>query len=72
MCEQLRKSHLLASLNKDGQIQTIDAAEFSECCLELLDGLDPGGLLITKDGKPIAKLVPYGRMDAELIGSLAH
>ena len=62
----------MASLNKDGKVQTIDAAKFSECCLDLLDRLDPDGLLITRNGNPIAKLVPYGRRDAELIGSLRH
>lgn len=53
-------------------MQTIDAAKFSECCLELLDSLDHGGLVITRDGKPIAHLFPYEWTDADLIGSLQH
>ena len=36
----------------------------------LLDELGPEGLVITRHGKPIARVVPYGREPAELIGSL--
>ena len=34
------------------------AAKFKEQCLALLDRVDPDGILITKHGKPVAKLVP--------------
>ena len=34
--------------------------------------LDTDGLVITKYGKPVARVVPYDRRDADLIGSLRH
>ena len=30
------------------------------------------GLVITKRGKPVARVVPYDSRDADLIGSLRH
>jgi len=51
-------------------VKTIGAAKFKERCLALLDELDAEGLVITKHGKPVAKLVPYPRVSASLIGSL--
>jgi antitoxin (DNA-binding transcriptional repressor) of toxin-antitoxin stability system len=36
----------------------------------LLDNLDPEGIIITKHGKPVARLVPAGSSCAELIGSM--
>ncbi len=53
-------------------MQTIGAAKFKEQCLALLDRLDTDGLVITKHGKPVARVVPYDRRDADLIGSLRH
>ncbi|MBI4538064.1 MAG: type II toxin-antitoxin system prevent-host-death family antitoxin [Gemmatimonadetes bacterium] len=51
--------------------RTIGAARFKEQCLALLDSLDPEGIVITKHGKPVAKLVPIESESAELIGALA-
>jgi prevent-host-death family protein len=51
-------------------MKTIAAAKFKERCLALLDDLDADGLVITKHGKPVAKVVPYERQSASLIGSL--
>ena len=51
-------------------MKTIGAAKFKERCLALLDDLDPDGLVITKRGKPVARLLPFDRQHAELIGSL--
>jgi len=51
-------------------MKTLGAAKFKEQCLALLDQLDPEGLVITKHGKPVAKLIPYERQSASLIGSL--
>lgn len=45
-------------------------ARFKQECLALLDRLDPEGIVITKHGKPIAKVVPIERSSAELIGAL--
>ena len=51
-------------------MKTIGAAKFKEQCLALLDKLDPEGLVITKHGKPVAKLLPFPRSGADLLGSL--
>ena len=51
-------------------MKTIKISEFKERCLALLQKLGPEGLVITKHGKPLAKVVPFGRSSAELIGSL--
>ena len=42
----------------------IGAAKFKEQCLALLDQLDADGLIITKHGKPVARVIhstPRGR-----------
>lgn len=39
-------------------MKTIGAAEFKAKCLALLDEVDAEGIIITKRGKPVAKLVP--------------
>ena len=51
-------------------MKTLGAAKFKEQCLALLDQLDPEGLVITKHGKPVARLIPFERHSASLIGSL--
>ena len=53
-------------------MKTIGAAKFKEQCLALLDDFGGDGLVITKRGKPVARLLPYERRHAELIGSLGH
>ena len=40
-------------------MRTIGAAKFKEQCLAILDNVDPEGIIITKRGKPVARLVPY-------------
>jgi len=50
--------------------KTIGAARFKERCLALLDRLSPEGLVITKHGKPVARVLPYQQNYASLIGSL--
>jgi prevent-host-death family protein len=52
-------------------MRQIGAAEFKERCLALLDEVDPEGLVITKRGKPVARLIPFAADSASLIGSLA-
>lgn len=46
------------------------AAKFKEQCLSLLDEVDSDGIVITKRGKPVAKLIPIASDSASLIGSL--
>ena len=53
-------------------MKTIGAAKFKEQCLALLDRLDADGLIVTKHGKPVARVVPYDQQCADLIGSLQH
>ena len=53
-------------------MKTIGAAKFKEQCLALLDRLDAEGLIVTKHGKPVARVVPYDQQCADLIGSLRH
>ncbi len=52
-------------------MRQIGAAQFKERCLALLDEVDQEGIVITKRGKPVAKLIPFGSDSASLIGSLA-
>ena len=51
-------------------MKQIGAAKFKEQCLSLLDEVDPEGIVITKRGKPVAKLIPFASDSASLIGSL--
>ena len=53
-------------------MKTIGAAKFKEQCLALLDQLDDDGLVVTKHGKPVARVVRYDRQWSDLIGSLRH
>ena len=48
----------------------ISASKFKEQCLSLLDHLDSDGLVITKHGKPVARVLPATADCKELIGSL--
>lgn len=59
-------------------MKKIEAVDFKKRCLDLLDNVDDDGLIITRDGVPSARIVPFqgisadhgGFSDAELIGSL--
>jgi len=51
-------------------VDKIGAAKFKERCLALLEELPPEGLVITKHGKPVARVTPYPQEPADLIGSL--
>ena len=53
-------------------MKRIGAAKFKEQCLALLDQLDAEGLVITKRGKPVARVLPYESQEGDLIGSLRH
>jgi prevent-host-death family protein len=51
--------------------KTISATEFKAKCLEILDHLDREGVVVSKRGKPIARVIPYSSMETrELIGSM--
>jgi prevent-host-death family protein len=51
-------------------MKQIPAAKFKEQCLSILDHVDEEGIVITKRGKPVAKLIPIRTESAELIGKL--
>jgi prevent-host-death family protein len=50
--------------------RTIGAAQFKEKCLALIESLGPDGIVITKHGKPVARVLPIESASAELLGSL--
>jgi prevent-host-death family protein len=51
-------------------VKHIAAATFKAQCLSILDEVGEEGIVITKHGKPVAKLVPIRAESASLIGSL--
>lgn len=51
-------------------MKVISAARFKEQCLAILDQVDDEGIVITKRGRPVAKLIPIRAASGELIGSL--
>jgi prevent-host-death family protein len=51
-------------------MQRISASKFREQCLSLLDDLSAEGIVITKRGKPVAKVIPIGSGCAGLTGSM--
>ncbi|HEX3905253.1 MAG TPA: type II toxin-antitoxin system prevent-host-death family antitoxin [Polyangia bacterium] len=51
-------------------MKTIAAAKFKEQCLSLLDHLDSEGLVVTKHGRAVARVLPMARASADLIGAL--
>ena len=51
-------------------MKTIGIAKFKEQCLSLLDRLAPEGQVVTKHGKPVARVLPYPQRSADLIGCL--
>jgi len=51
--------------------KTMPAAEFKAKCLRILDELEPEGILITKRGRPVARVLPAITADNQkLIGSM--
>lgn len=60
----------VCSIRRIQGMKQIDAAEFKEKCLSLLDRVDETGIIITKRGKPVAKLIAVRAEGAELIGRL--
>jgi prevent-host-death family protein len=51
--------------------RTISATEFKAKCLSILEQLDSRGIVITKRGKPLAKVLPArAHANERLIGSM--
>ena len=51
-------------------MNTMTAAKFKEQCLSVLDRVGPEGLVITKRGRPVARLLPFRQEPKALIGAL--
>jgi prevent-host-death family protein len=51
-------------------MQTLKASEFKARCLKLMDDVQKSGeeIVITKNGKPVSKLVPYRIQADSLLG----
>ena len=51
-------------------MQTLKASEFKARCLKLMDDVQQTGeeIIITKNGKPVSKLVPYRVTAPTLLG----
>jgi prevent-host-death family protein len=55
------------------KMKTINASEFKAKCLRILEQIEPQGILITKRGRPIARVIPAGIVDnSSLIGSMKN
>lgn len=48
----------------------ISASKFKEQCLSLLESVGPDGIVITKHGKPVARLLPFDTDCRALIGAM--
>jgi len=51
-------------------MKTMGAAKFKAQCLALFDKLSPEGIVITKHGKPVARVLPYPQQPEAMIGAL--
>jgi prevent-host-death family protein len=53
--------------------QSISAAEFKATCLKLMDAVEHERtqIVITKRGRPVAKLVPYNEKPPSVFGFMA-
>ena len=54
----------------NSRMKTIKISDFKQRCLSLLEGLGPEGLLITKHGTPLARVMPFEQDCVGLIGAL--
>lgn len=52
--------------------KTLSVSDFREQCLQLLDDLPNDGVVITKRGKPLAKVVPIIKSTADLFGLIPN
>lgn len=53
------------------ETKTVSASEFKAKCLKILDTLGPQGIVVTKHGRPVARVVPLHRAgSADLIGCM--
>lgn len=51
--------------------KVVTATEFKAKCLKMLDRLNPHGIVVTKRGRPIARVVPVrGTSNGEFYGAM--
>ncbi|MBN1946829.1 MAG: type II toxin-antitoxin system Phd/YefM family antitoxin [Bradymonadales bacterium] len=46
-------------------MKTISATDFKAKCLKILDELEPSGIVVTKRGQPIARVLPFKETSLE-------
>ena len=51
-------------------MEKINASRFKQECLAILDNLKPEGVIVTKHGRAVARVIPASSDCASLIGSL--
>jgi prevent-host-death family protein len=51
-------------------MKKIAAAKFKEQCLAILDHLETEGIVVTKHGRPVARVIPFRDEPSALIGAL--
>jgi antitoxin (DNA-binding transcriptional repressor) of toxin-antitoxin stability system len=51
-------------------MKSLNVSAFREQCLALFERLPEDGVVVTKRGEPIARVVPIRKDNADLIGSL--
>ena len=51
-------------------MKKIPAAQFKAQCLAILDRLDEEGIVVTKHGRPVARVLPLRQASADHIGAL--
>ena len=58
------------SKDRIGGVQTIKASEFKAKCLKLMDEVAASGkeIIVTKNGRPVSRLVPYREKPKSLFG----
>jgi prevent-host-death family protein len=51
-------------------MKKISATKFKEQCLAIFDRLQGDGVVVTKHGKPVARVLPIEKTNGDLIGKL--
>ena len=56
--------------DRTGGVRTIKASEFKAKCLKLMDEVAASGkeIIVTKNGRPVSRLVPYREKPKSLFG----
>ena len=54
-----------------GESRTVTASDFKATCLRLMDEVEDSGeeIVITKNGRPMARLLPYRKRPGEWFGA---